>query len=250
MKKRTAIAGILVLAGIICAGVAGYQYYQDRHAGKEYDKLKKEVVKEDTDQAEDKPALDIPIDFATLQSKNPEIYAWIRIPGTVIDYPIAQSETDNAYYLDHDAEKEENAAGAIFTEDYNSKTFEDPNTVIYGHGMTNGTMFNGLHQYMDRSFFDENREIIIYMPDQILHYKIFAAYLYDNRHLMQSINFNNKDIFQAYLDNVFNIRDMQASVDTSMKVTADDKVITLSTCYGGMSDKRYLVQAVLESKEQ
>ena len=170
--------------------------------------------------------------------------------GTVIDYPIAQSETDNAYYLDHNAEKEENAAGAIFTEDYNSKTFEDPNTVIYGHGMTNGTMFNGLHQYMDRSFFDENREIIIYMPDQILHYKIFAAYLYDNRHLMQSINFNNKDIFQAYLDNVFNIRNMQASVDTSMKVTADDKVITLSTCYGGMSDKRYLVQAVLESKER
>ena len=36
MKKRTVIAGILALAGIICAGVAGYQYYQDRHAGKSY----------------------------------------------------------------------------------------------------------------------------------------------------------------------------------------------------------------------
>ena len=180
---------------------------------------------------------------------NPEIYAWIRIPGSVIDYPIVQSDTDNAYYLTHDAENKDNAAGAIFTEDYNTKTFEDPNTVIYGHGMTNGTMFNGLHQYMDRSYFDENRDVIIYMPDKILHYKIFAAYLYDNRHLMQSINFNNKEIFQAYLDNVFHIRDMQAAVDTSMNVTAEDKIITLSTCYGGMSDKRYLVQAVLVSEE-
>ena len=46
-----------------------------------------------------------------------------------------------------------------------------------------------------------------------------------------------------------NIRDMQAAVDTSMNVTAEDKIITLSTCYGGMSDKRYLVQAVLVSEE-
>ena len=250
MKKRTVIAGILALAGIICAGVAGYQYYQDRHAGKEDEDLKEKVVKEKEEEPEEeeKTPLDIPIDFEQLQSMNPEIYAWIRIPGSVIDYPIVQSDTDNAYYLTHDAENKDNAAGAIFTEDYNTKTFEDPNTVIYGHGMTNGTMFNGLHQYMDRSYFDENRDIIIYMPDKILHYKIFAAYLYDNRHLMQSINFNNKEIFQAYLDNVFHIRDMQAAVDTSMNVTAEDKIITLSTCYGGMSDKRYLVQAVLVSE--
>ena len=179
MKKRTVIAGILALAGIICAGVAGYQYYQDRHAGKEYEDLKEKVVKEKQEEEpeeEEKTPLDIPIDFEQLQSMNPEIYAWIRIPGSIIDYPIVQSDTDNAYYLTHDVENKDNAAGAIFTEDYNTKTFEDPNTVIYGHGMTNGTMFNGLHQYMDRSYFDENRDIIIYMPDKILHYKIFAAY--------------------------------------------------------------------------
>ena len=246
MKRHTAVAAVLAVAGICCAVVAGYQYYQQKHAGHEYDQIKKKATKE---VAEEKATVEIPIDFDELQSMNPEIYAWIRIPGSVIDYPIVQSETDNAYYLNHSAEKEDNAAGAIFTEDYNSKTFEDPNTVIYGHGMTNGTMFNGLHQYMDRSYFDANREILIYMPDKILHYKIFAAYLFDNRHLMQSINFNNKEIYAAYLNMVMGIRDMQASIDTSMQVTAEDKIITLSTCYGGMSDKRYLVQAVLVSME-
>lgn len=246
MNKRTAAAGILAVAGLICAGVAGFKYYQEQHAGDEYDRLKKKVT---TEEHVDKE-LDIPIDFDKLQSINPEIYAWIRIPGSVIDYPIVQSETDNAYYLNHSAEKEEYAAGAIFTEDYNSKTFEDPNTVIYGHGMTNGTMFNGLHQYMDKDYFDANREVLIYMPDKILHYKIFAAYLFDNRHLMQSFNFDNEAIYQSYLDMVFGIRDMQASIDTDMQVTTKDKIITLSTCYGGMSDKRYLVQAVLEAIEQ
>ena len=199
MKKRYVVAGILAAAGLICGGIAYYQYYQDAHAGQEYEKIKEKVVTEEPKKPEEtqKSTVEIPIDFQTLQNMNPDIYAWIKVPGTVIDYPIVQSGTDNSYYLNHSVEHDENKAGAIFTEDYNTKTFEDPNTVIYGHGMANGSMFDGLHQYMDRDFFDQNKEVIIYMPDKILHYQIFAAYLYDNRHLLQSFNFDNKDIYQA-----------------------------------------------------
>lgn len=252
MKKKYIVAGILAATGIICAAVSIYLYFGQKNAGDEYEKLRKKVTVENNDDTDvsDKTPVDIPIDFAQLQSMNPDIYAWIKVPGTVIDYPIAQSETDNSYYLNHSVEHDENKAGAIFTEDYNTKTFEDPNTVIYGHGMANGSMFDGLHQYMDRDFFDQNKEVIIYMPDKILHYQIFAAYLYDNRHLLQSFNFDNKDIYQAYLDMVFGIRDMKSNIDTAASVTADDKIITLSTCYAGMDNRRYLVQAVLVSIEQ
>ena len=142
------------------------------------------------------------------------------------------------------------AAGAIFTENYNTKTFEDPNTVIYGHDMKNGSMFQSLHRYMDRSFFDANRDVTIYLPDKILHYKIFAAYLYDNRHLLMSFDFWNKEEYQQYLNNIFSMRDMNSFVDTSMEVTNEDKIITLSTCYAGISSQRYLVQAVLVSIDQ
>ncbi len=223
MKKRYVVAGILAAAGLICGGIAYYQYYQDAHAGQEYEKIKEKVVTEEPKKPEEtqKSTVEIPIDFQTLQNMNPDIYAWIKVPGTVIDYPIVQSGTDNSYYLNHSVEHDENKAGAIFTEDYNTKTFEDPNTVIYGHGMANGSMFDGLHQYMDRDFFDQNKEVIIYMPDKILHYQIFAAYLYDNRHLLQSFNFDNKDIYQAYLDMVFGIRDMKSNIDTAASVTAD-----------------------------
>ena len=129
MKKRYVVAGILAAAGLICGGIAYYQYYQDAHAGQEYEKIKEKVVTEEPEETP-KSTVDIPIDFQTLQNMNPDIYAWIKVPGTVIDYPIAQSETDNSYYLNHSVEHDENKAGAIFTEDYNTKTFEDPNTCI------------------------------------------------------------------------------------------------------------------------
>ena len=116
--------------------------------------------------------------------------------------------------------------------------------------MKNGSMFQSIHKYMDRSFFDNNREVLIYLPDQILHYEIFAAYLYDNRHLLMSFDFWNKEEYQAYLNSIFSMRNMNAFIDTSMEVTNEDKIITLSTCYAGIASQRYLVQAVLVSIEK
>ena len=43
MKKRYVVAGILAAAGLICGGIAYYQYYQDAHAGQEYEKIKEKV---------------------------------------------------------------------------------------------------------------------------------------------------------------------------------------------------------------
>ena len=188
--------------------------------------------------------------WTTLQEQNPEVYAWIQIQDTNIDYPILQREGDNGYYLDHTIDGEKKTEGSIFTEDYNSKDFEDPNTVIYGHDMKNGSMFQNLLSYQDKDFFDNHKDVIIYTPDAIRHYQVFAAYLYDDRHLMQSFDFNIKSVYQAYLDSIFAIRDMSAQIDTAQQVSADDKIITLSTCYGSQSDKRFLVQAALVSIEK
>lgn len=262
MKKKFRIAGLIFLILAAILGIlAARQYLEEKNAGKEYEKIREEAVtrpeteeekepeETDTGQEPEKEPVEIPIDFASLQAQNPDVYAWIRVPGTDVDYPVLQSPDDNSYYLDHDINKAEAAAGAIFTENYNTKTFEDPNTVIYGHDMKNGSMFQSLHRYMDRSFFDANRDVTIYMPDKILHYRIFAAYLYDNRHLLMSFDFWNKEEYQQYLNNIFSMRDMNSFVDTSMEVTNEDKIITLSTCYAGISSQRYLVQAVLVSIE-
>lgn len=255
MKKRKIIALICLGLGLTCGAIGIYKYIEEKNAGKEYEKLQQEVVKEEPKPVEEPepepvPKVEIPIDFAALQQQNPDVYAWIQVPGTEVDYPILQSSNDNTYYLNHTIDGEEKKEGAIFTENYNTKTFEDPNTVIYGHDMKNGSMFQSIHKYMDRSFFDNNRDIVIYMPDQILRYKIFAAYLTDNGHLLMNYNFWSKDEYQQYLNSIFSMRDMNAFIDTSTEVTTEDKIITLSTCYAGISTQRYLVQAVLVSIEK
>ena len=191
----------------------------------------------------------IPVKFEELQAVNPDVYAWITVPGTDIDYPILQHASDNSYYLMHNIDGSYGYPGCIYTENLNSKDFTDNNTVIYGHNMKNGSMFAQLHKYEDPDFFDANREVLIYLPEEVLHYTVFAAYIYDDRHLLYSFDFADPDVYQKYLDSVFNIRDMSANIDKDMTVTKDDQIVTLVTCIGSRPNNRLLVQAVLTDRE-
>lgn len=253
-KIFIAIGTVAGIAAIACATFGIVRYMEEQNAGDEYIAIRDDVkndTSEVTDESEegDTP-VEIPIDFDALKERNPDVYAWITVPDTNIDYPILHSDSDNSYYLTHTIDNEEKAEGAIFTENYNNTDFEDPNTLIYGHDMKNGSMFQNLLNYQDRDYFDEHRDIVIYTPDAIRYYTVFAAYPYDDRHILQSFNFALTSVYQQYLDMVFSIRDMSSIIDTSMDVTTDDRIITLSTCYGNQHDKRFLVQAVLVSIEK
>lgn len=191
----------------------------------------------------------IPVKFEELQAVNPDVYAWITVPGTNIDYPILQHASDNSYYLMHNIDGSYGYPGCIYTENMNSKDFTDNNTVIYGHNMKNGSMFAQLHKYEDPDFFDANREVLIYLPDEVLHYTIFAAHIYDDRHLLYSFDFADPEVYQKYLDSIFSTRDMSANIDKDITVTTDDQIITLVTCIGSQPNNRLLVQAVLTDRE-
>ena len=182
-------------------------------------------------------------DIAALQQINPEAYAWLEITGTDISFPILQSAEDETFYLTHNIYGEEDDNGSIYTEYYNNTDFADPNTVIYGRNRDE--MFGKLHQFQDRDFFDTHREIKIYTAGKTLTYKIFAAYTYDDRHLIATYDFWDQLVFSNYLEDVFAIRAMDAFIDDSVEVTSENKIITLSTGVTGQDDKRYLVQAVL-----
>ena len=248
MKKKIliAIGIVLIIIGLLLGGFGLRNYLAEENAGETYEDLKVEF---DIEPLVDIPQLEIgeieiPVDFESLTSQYPDIYAWITIPGTRIDYPIVQHPSDNAYYLNHTVDGRKRVEGAIFTENYNSKDFSDPNTLIYGHNMKNGSMFKGLHKYKDRQFLEEHSEIIIYQEGRILRYKIFAAYVYDSRHIMLSFDFNDENIYRSYLNSVLTKKDMSSNIDTTVEVSTEDKIITLSTC--NSNDKqRYLVQAVL-----
>lgn len=186
----------------------------------------------------------VPVDFDKLEKANPDIYAWINIPAVNVDYPILQNETDNAYYLNHTVNGQKSVYGSIYTENYNSKDFSDFNTVIYGHNMKNGTMFGSLKKFRDSTFFNENRYITIYTKGRILKYEIFAAYTWDNKHILLSRNFENEYNRNVYLEEIFAVRDMNSQISKEIEVTENDRIITLSTCMNNKS-KRFLVSGVL-----
>lgn len=253
MKKKIIISvGILIiLLGVVLGAIGLKRFWEEENAGNVYEELKIEVS---TDSLIDipqigEPVYDNPIDFESLTAQYPDVYAWIRIPGTRVDYPIVQREGDNSYYLNHTIEGRRRAEGAIFTENYNSKDFTDPNTVIYGHNMKNGSMFKGLHKYKDKQYFAEHSELFIYQENRILRYKIFAAYTYDSRHLLMSFDYDDENVYRAYLDSVLTRKDMSSNIDTSIKITPEDHIITLSTCNNN-DKQRYLVQAVLLSIQE
>lgn len=192
---------------------------------------------------------DIPVDFDSLREENPDIYAWITIPGTGIDYPVVQKSSDDSYYLTHTAERTESISGAVFSEHYNSIDFDDPITVLYGHNMKDGSMFAGLHQYEDSQFMKDHDEITIYTPAAILKYRIFAAYLSDDKHIL--LNYNQgreEENRKAYIDEIMGQRTMKASLDTAVPVDESSSILTLSTCHSAGKDSRYLVQAYLTEK--
>ena len=265
MKKTWKILCVVALVGCLISGGYILNYRQNqKHAEELYEEARKNAEQPDeTEETTPTPAeatetpaptptevpVEIPIDFASLQKENEDIYAWIKVDGTPIDYPVVQSSTDDTFYIHRGIDKQNLYAGAIYTEMQNAKDFSDPNTVLYGHNMKDGSMFASLHNFRDRDFFNQHREILIYTPEHILHYTIFAAYTYDNRHILNSFNFSDEKAFQDYLDQVYDIRSMDAYFIDEPKVTAKDKIITLSTCIGNNASARYLVQGVLTGTE-
>lgn len=264
-KAVFVIAIILVIAGLAFVCWYLFNLYT---SGSEYENIKptESVTEVKTEAPSGGDTPDAPLDniapsevhdtvngginFSELWEINTDLYAWIKIPNTMIDYPIAQYQgDDDSYYLTHNMYKESAFAGCIYTEKLNSKDFSDPNTVLYGHNMQNGSMFRALHSFRDEDFFNENQYIYIYLPDRTLTYQIFSAYEYDDRHLLYSFDFTNKEVFQEYLDYAQNPTSAMMYNTRDLDVTTDDKIITLSTCLGDIETSRYLVQGVLIKDE-
>ncbi len=191
------------------------------------------------------PVPDKLLDWDALAEENMDIYAWIYIPGTQVDYPIVQHGTDDSYYLGHNLDGSSGYPGCIYSERVSSKDFMDTVTVLYGHNMKDGSMFGSLHEYEDNGFFDENPYIYIYTPYGILAYEIFSACPYGSSHIMYTYDFTAAEGVQQYIDSLLGAREMNSHVRQGVEVPAGSRVLTLSTCVGGNDGKRWLVSGVL-----
>ena len=261
-RRRARIAiriGLCVCAvGFIVGGViAGKAWIEDNRAEKVYDTLRLQLQKKAYTYSISAEALSVPIetpvpeegslpkrtramDFAPLKESNSEIVAWLACEGTVIDYPVLQAE-DNDYYLDHLYTKESNRMGSLFMDYRNAGLFTDRNTVIYGHNMKSGAMFNTLSEYKAQDYYEAFPTMKLYTPDGDYTIELFAGTVEDGNYEFVQFAFGDDDAFMAYVD-AFRAR---STFQSDVVVEPTDQVITLCTCSYERNNARYIVMGRL-----
>ena len=181
-----------------------------------------------------------PVDFQEYWDVNPEVYAYVEVPDTDVSYPILQREDDAEYYANHQIDGTEGLPGVIYTEPINSKEFTDNNTIIYGHNMKNGSMFHTLHNFENEDTFNANPYFTIYTPGKKLTYEVISAFKYDDRHIMNSFNFRDDDVYKEFLSMIQNPNSAVKNVRIPEKeLTTDSKIVVLSTCITNQKSNRY-----------
>ena len=183
--------------------------------------------------------------------QNPDVFAWLTVEGTRIDYPVAQHPRDDAYYLSHDIDGKETYYGAIFTELVNKITFEDPVTIIYGHAMLDDSMFGSLDYFAKPAFFKEHERITIDTLTQHFEYEVLAAHSYTDDHLFHTFELGSREGLGHYLDTL-QIRTSDYGGFYRQIVTdpQKDRFLILSTCDAIGNDQRFVVTARLKSVKE
>ncbi|MCL2324284.1 MAG: class B sortase [Actinomycetia bacterium] len=143
------------------------------------------------------------IDFETLQKNNPEIVAWLFIPNTRIDYPIAHTD-NNEFYLHHDFFGRYSFSGCLFLDKEDKPDFTNPDSAVYGHSMANGSMFGTLEYFRRPAFRDSHQIAFVYLPDKTLKYQFVAGELIppNGKRLKNTFDFTTLSLYTCAYDQV------------------------------------------------
>ena len=168
----------------------------------------------------------IDVDINKLKTFNPDTIGFIKVMGTNINYPFVQT-LDNDYYLNRSYDKTYNNAGWIFL-DYRNNEFNDKNTIIYGHGRINGTMFGSLKDTLKSSWQSNKDNYIIKISTEKENsiWQIFSVYKIATTSDYLQTTFSNNE-FESFISLIKG----RSSYNFETNVTNEDKVLTLSTCY-------------------
>ncbi len=177
-----------------------------------------------------------------LKKINPDTAGWITIGGTVVNYPVVWSEIKN-YYLHRDFYGKVLSGGTIYMDERcDPNPAENLNTVIYGHNMTDGSMFASIHDFSTPSVF-YNTTIELTTPEGIFIYKPFSVHESDAYDNYFETDFVSPEDFLQFCEQMSFISLYQ----TEYTFDKNTRIVTLSTCTNDQSSRngRFAVHAVL-----
>ena len=180
--------------------------------------------------------------YKEIYEMNNDTVGWIRIPGTVLDYPVMQTPDKTDYYLYRNFNKEDSARGSIYAREVCDINEPSDNITIYGHNMRDGSMFACLHEYINKETWEENSLIFFDTLWEYHVYEIFAVFktsanIGEGFSYHKFVDAEDEEDFDEF---VKTCKDL-AFYDTGITPEYGDKLITLSTCEYTLGDNGRLV---------
>lgn len=186
-----------------------------------------------------------PSPLEILYSENNDLYGWIKIEGTRIDYPVMYTPDDPEYYIDHNFDGKKTKSGVPFIGEGFSES--GMHTIIYGHNMKNGTMFAALTDYSRNEFFQEHPIIEFDTLEGTGQYEIISAfysrvYYQNETNVFRYYNYtdlSDEGTFEEYISKA----KAASMFDTGVTAEYGDEILTLSTCSYNTANGRFVVIA-------
>lgn len=182
--------------------------------------------------------------FLTVANTYPNVYAWIYMSDTRVNYPVMKC-SDNDYYLTHNYEGKESRSGSIFADrSISDNYYSNYNMVLYGHNMKDRTMFHTVKEWCNSSRIKtlvQTTQIEIYTREGLYIYNILAYYV-DNSNRYATTYFSSDSDYLNFLNDAVK----KSKTKTNKEYTADSRICTLITCTNGSDgDSRYVVHGIL-----
>ena len=176
------------------------------------------------------------VDFDAVNELLPGIIGWIRLEGTVLDYPIMQT-TDNDYFLTHLSDGTRHRSGSIFIDYRANPDFSDRNTLMFGHMTATEEMFGLLKHYRTQSFYEQNIVMFIHTPQTDYALMIFAAYLLDSGYEVPPTYFEDEYDFDAHIKDI----QRRSLIKSNVNVEPNDRIVSLCTCAYDYANARLII---------
>ena len=170
----------------------------------------------------------INVNFNELKKENKDTVGWIQVAGTNINYPIVQT-TNNDYYLTHSFKKKANLGGWIFLDYRNNIKELDKNTIIYGHGRLDTSMFGSLKNIFTNNWLKNTDNFIVKISTESHNtlWQVFSVYKIPTTNDYIQVDFKNNIDFEKFYTMLLN----RSEHNFNTNITTKDKILTLSTCY-------------------
>ena len=184
--------------------------------------------------------------YQDLYAQNSDLVGWLTIDAIGVDYPVMQTPGDNGYYLRRGFDKLYSLAGSLFLDENCRITSPSTaNWLIYGHNMSDGSMFGQLDKYAEESFYREHPTFEFDTLYEEMQWQIVAVIRTqvgaDDLPYYTFFDAASERDWQAKYQAVMDL----ALYDTGVTAQYGDQLLTLSTCgtTSSTTDKRLAVVA-------